>query len=102
MFMTGKMKDAYEYLSRALELGEESGDQRVMGYACTWLTWICAELCLFEEGIDFGERAQEIAVSFPSDQYLFYKSLAGISYISFFTGDKKRVSLIAEAPFRLW
>jgi class 3 adenylate cyclase/tetratricopeptide (TPR) repeat protein len=96
IFMTGKIKDSYEYLCKALELGEESGDQKVVGYACTWLTWACAELCLFEEGIGFGERAQEIAKSFPADQYLFYKSLAGISYINFFKGDKKRIFQAAE------
>jgi class 3 adenylate cyclase len=96
IYMAGKMKESYKYLCKALELGEESGDQKVVGYACTWLTWACAELCLFDEGIGYGERAQEIATSFPSDQYLFFKSLAGIGYISFFMGDKKRVSQVAE------
>ena len=31
IFMTGKMKDSYEYLRKALKLGEESGDQKVVG-----------------------------------------------------------------------
>ncbi len=91
LFNAGKAKDSYEYLCKALELGENSGNQKVVGYACTWLTWTCAELGLFGEGIGFGDRAQKIAESFPFDQYLFFKSLGGLSYINFMKGDTRRV-----------
>ena len=90
-FMAGKSKDSYEYLCKGLELGEKAGDQKVVGYACTWLTWTCAELGLFAEGIGYGERAQKIAESFPSDQYLFFKSLAGLCFIYFFKGDTHKI-----------
>ena len=36
---------------------------------------------LYPEGIGYGERAQKIAESYPSDQYLFFKSLGGLCYI---------------------
>ena len=91
LFMAGKPKDSYEYLSKGLELGENAGHPKVIGYACTWLTWACAELGLFAEGLDFGERAQKIAESFPSDQYLFFKSLGGLCFINFFKGDAKTI-----------
>ncbi|UCG66350.1 MAG: AAA family ATPase, partial [Deltaproteobacteria bacterium] len=91
LWLSGKTKDSYECLCNALELGENSGNQKVVGYACTWLTWACGELGLFSEGIGFGERAQKIAESFPSDQYLFFKSLAALSYINWMKGDTKRV-----------
>jgi tetratricopeptide (TPR) repeat protein len=91
LFMAGKSKDSYEYLCKALELGEKSGNQKVVGYACTWLTWTCAELGLFTEGVQFGDRAQKIAESFPSDQYLFFKSLGGLSYINYTKGDTGRI-----------
>jgi len=71
LFMAGKVKHSYEYLCKALDLGESSGNEKVVGYACTWLSWTCAELGLFDEGIGFGERGRKIAESFPSDQYLF-------------------------------
>ena len=87
----GKSKDSYEYLRRALELGENSGNQKVVGYACTWLAWTCGELGLFAEGMGFGERAQKIAESFPSDQYLYFKSLGGLTYINFWKGDIRKV-----------
>ena len=91
LFMGGKSKDGYEYLSRGLEFGEIAGNQKVVGYACTWLTWACAELGLFAEGIAFGERAQKIAESFTSDQYLYFKSLGGLCYINFCKGDPKKI-----------
>jgi len=91
LWMAGKSKESYEYLCKGLELGEKASDQKVMGYACTWLTFACAELGLLDEGIGFGERAQKIAESFPSDQYLFFKSLAGLSYINWMKGETKKV-----------
>jgi len=95
-YMAGKSKDSYEYLCKGLELGEDTGNQKVVGYACTWLTWTCGEQGLFAEGIEYGERAQKIAESFPSDQYLFFKSLAGLCYINYYKGDSNRVFEGAE------
>jgi class 3 adenylate cyclase/tetratricopeptide (TPR) repeat protein len=91
LYMAGKSKDSYEYLCKAKELGESSANQKVIGYACTWLAWSCGESGLFAEGIRSGERAQKIAESFPSDQYLFYKSLAGLCWIYWMKGDIKKV-----------
>jgi tetratricopeptide (TPR) repeat protein len=90
-YMAGKPKDSYEYLCRAREFGESSGNQKVVGYACTWLPWSCAELGLFVEGVESGERAQKIAESFPSDQYLFYKSISGLCFIYWMKGDARKV-----------
>jgi class 3 adenylate cyclase/tetratricopeptide (TPR) repeat protein len=96
LYMAGKTKESYEYLSHALNLGEKSGNEKVIGYACAWLTWACAELGLFNEGENFGERAQQIAKSFPTDQYLFFKPLAGLCYLNWYKGDKKRIFEGAE------
>jgi class 3 adenylate cyclase/tetratricopeptide (TPR) repeat protein len=96
LFMAGKSKGSYDYLCKGLELGEDTGNQKVIGYACTWLTWVCGEQGLFAEGIGYGERAQKIAESFPSDQYLFFKSLAGLCYINYYKGDTDRVFEGAE------
>jgi class 3 adenylate cyclase/tetratricopeptide (TPR) repeat protein len=96
LFMAGKSKNAYDYLQKGLELGEKVKDEKVVGYACTWLTWVCGEMGLFAEGLDYGERAQKIAKDFPSDQYLFFKSLAGLCYINYYKGDTNRVFEGAE------
>jgi len=91
LYLAGKTKDSHEYLCNGLELGENSGNQKVVGYACFCLTVTCAEFGLFAEGIGFGERALKIAESFPSDQYLFFKSLGGLSLINWMKGDAKMV-----------
>ena len=90
-YMAGKAKNSYDYLRKGLELGEKTGNQKVVGHACAWLTWACADLGLFAEGIDFGEKAQKIAKSFPSDQYIFFKSLSALCYIYFFKGEINRI-----------
>lgn len=85
-----KISDSYHYLCKAIKLGEEVGNQQVVGYACAWLTWTCTELGLLDEAIKFGERAQEIAKLFPSDHYLYFKTLGGIAYACSLSGDRKR------------
>jgi class 3 adenylate cyclase/tetratricopeptide (TPR) repeat protein len=86
-YMGGKPRISYDYLSKALTLGEGTGSKKVMGYACTWLTWACVELGLLDEAEKYGEKAQQVARLFPSDQYLYFKSLAGLVYLRFLKGD---------------
>ena len=96
IYMAGRMKEAYDFLRKALEFGEKHNDQKVIGYACTWLCWLGAEMGNYTEGRQYGDRAQKIAQSFPSDQYLFFKSFMGLTYISFFEGDAGKVFEGAE------
>ena len=97
LFMAGNTGDSHKNLLKALDLGERTGNQKVVGYACTWLTWACAELGQFSEGISYGERAQEVANLFPADQYLFFKSLAGICMINFCRGNPGGIYKRAES-----
>jgi len=41
-------------------------------------------------------KAQEIARLFPSDQYLYFKSLGGLGYLRWIQGDFKRGREIGE------
>jgi tetratricopeptide (TPR) repeat protein len=90
MWARGKAKDSYEYLCKALEIGEEIEDQQVIGYACTWLTWTCLELDLLDKAITFGERAQKIYKSHESDQYIYFKSLCGLGLAYCYKGESKK------------
>ena len=84
--MSGRAEDGYEYLIKAKNLGQKCGNRKIEGYACTWLSWNCADLGLYDEGLRHGERAQQIAKDFPADQYLFFKSLAGLAFVYSFMG----------------
>jgi tetratricopeptide (TPR) repeat protein len=92
----GNPKVSHQYLTKALELGEEIGNQQVIGYACTWLIWTCIDWGLFDEAIAFGERAQELAGTLESDHYLFYKTLAGLGQTYWIKGESKKVFEIGK------
>jgi tetratricopeptide (TPR) repeat protein len=90
-FCRARHRNAYQYLHKALKLGEETENMQVIGHACGWLPWVCAELGLFEEGISFGERAQEIARLLPPDPWLQWVSLSGLGYSYSHKGETKKV-----------
>jgi len=85
-----KFDDSSRYLQKALTVGEEIGDQQVIGYACTWLTWTCAELGFLDDALTFGEKAQKISRSFESDHYLYLKSLGGMGHTYCFRGEREK------------
>ena len=84
-----ELEDSFRYLQKALKLGEEAESQYLIGYACTWLTYACAVKDKYEEGYSYCKRAVSIAKSIESDSYLYFKSIAGIGHIEFFSGEKK-------------
>ncbi|MDA9761640.1 AAA family ATPase [Desulfobacterales bacterium] len=81
-----ELNDSYQYLLKALELGNEIESLKVKGYAFTWLSWNCAERGFLEEAVSHGNAAQQMASSLVSDPYLFFKSLAGIGHAYYFSG----------------
>lgn len=95
-FMGGRPSVAFDYLKRAFDLAESCRDQKVVGYACTWLAWACVDLARFDEAATYGEKAQEIARLFPSDQYLYFKSLGGLGYLHWLEGDLQKGREIGE------
>ena len=92
----GKPGESYHYLHRALKLGEDTGSEEVVAYACLWLSMACPELGLPDEAIIHGERAQEIAKHFPKDQFLYSKSLMGLAYSYHYKGEIKKVLEIGK------
>jgi len=89
LYFRGKPQESYQYLQKAIKIGEESSSQLVVGYACTWLPFTCAVLGLFDEGIAFGEKAKKISKSIPQDQYLYFKSRAALGFAYFYQGKRK-------------
>jgi class 3 adenylate cyclase/tetratricopeptide (TPR) repeat protein len=93
----GKTGHAYQSLSSALKIGEELHDQLLIGYACAWLVWTCTDFGTLKEAVAFGERAQEIARLFESDQYLYFKSLGGLGRAYVMMGEYKKASEAGKA-----
>jgi class 3 adenylate cyclase/tetratricopeptide (TPR) repeat protein len=84
---TAKSNDSYRYLRKALKLGEEANDPKLIGYACTWLPLPCSEIGKMDEGIECGERAKKIAEELPYDQYLYFKSRGDLGCLYYNRGD---------------
>jgi tetratricopeptide (TPR) repeat protein len=78
--------DAYHYLKKSLTIGEELKDERVIGYACTFLIWACAELGRLNEATFYGERVLELSKRFLSDHIIFANSRGAVSQLNMFKG----------------
>jgi tetratricopeptide (TPR) repeat protein len=90
------LKDAYRYLKKALKIGEKANNRRVIGYACCWLTYVCAVTDKYEEGYSYWKRAVEIAETIKNDHYLYFKSKGGLPHLNSFNGQKKQSYEIGE------
>jgi len=97
MWFRGKPKDSYQYLIKAMKLGEEIENQQVIGYACAWISHPCASLGLLDEAIVYGERAQEISRSIESDYYLYLMSMCATGVAYFNKGEAKKDFVVGEA-----
>ena len=84
--MQEQVRESFRYLYKALAIGERTGNQLIIGYACTWLVFSCFEE-LLDEGLTYGTRAHEIAREHEPDQYLYFKSLCGLGHIHFLKGE---------------
>jgi len=89
--------ESERYLREALELGQAAEDQKLTGYACCWLSFICSDLGLFEEALDLAERGHEIARFLESDHYLYFKSMHARGFAYYYMGYCKENLQIGKA-----
>jgi tetratricopeptide (TPR) repeat protein len=95
---TGKdIRVSYQYLHKALQIGEETKSELVVCYSCCWLSWTCAFMGRLDEAVASGDRAMEICKCFEEDQYLYYKSLGGVGDAYFFVGQKRKACDAGQA-----
>jgi len=86
-----RLGDSYRYLHRALELGEETGDRQVIGFACSFLIKTCAEMGYLEEAARFETRTQEFLDLFAADIFFHQTYYTAKGYLGWFLGDKNKV-----------
>jgi tetratricopeptide (TPR) repeat protein len=84
-----RYKESYQYLHMALELGEEIGNERIIGYACGWLPWTCNDLGLLDESIVMGKRVQALNI-YKSEPELFRISTGGLAFAYYFRGEARK------------
>ena len=91
-----KLKEAHQYLQKALALGEERKNQRVIGYACAWLTYVCNDLGILDESVVLGKRVQALDL-YTSDSELFRTSTTALAATYWFRGDVRKTKDTANA-----
>ena len=64
-------KEAYPYLLKALEIGENKRNPKIIGHACGMLAITCSDLGLLDEAMNHAERAKEISQIFETDSDFF-------------------------------
>jgi class 3 adenylate cyclase/tetratricopeptide (TPR) repeat protein len=94
-----RLQEGYQYLQKALQIGEEIDDIKGIGYSCAWLATIGADLGLLDEATIYGERAREAAKRFGSDHYLVSIALINSGYAYYFKGDVKKTAEIGHFLF---
>ncbi len=98
---TGKYVKAEILLKKALDLSTRINNKKIMGYACTWLAWVCSDLGSFEEGIKYGQKANKIAKELKEkDHYLYFKSLAGTGWNYFCMGHASECIKVGDELIR--
>jgi len=83
-------KESYKHLRKALELGEKTQNQELIGHACSWLTFNCWDLGLLDEGIIYGEKARKVSETLKTNHFLFYKPLIGMAQHFWLMGKSKK------------
>ena len=97
LWLNGKLHQSYKCLIKAKQIGEDIQNSQVIGYAGTWLSWVCAEMGRFDEGIKHGQEAHQIAKKIETNPYLHFKSLAGVGFNYFFSGRATGSQSIAQS-----
>ena len=78
--------EAFHYERKSLEFAEALQNQRLIAWACTWLTWTCAELGRLDDATLYGDRAIELSNFYQTEHLLFLTSHFGIAYTNLFKG----------------
>jgi tetratricopeptide (TPR) repeat protein len=91
-----KLKESYQYLTSALELGEEIQNKNVIAHASSWLCWTCADLGFLDKALAFGKKAQEICLLPKPDLNLYRSSLWGMGLTYYFRGEGSELDKVGE------
>ena len=82
------LDESYRYLHRALALGQETGDQQVIGTAYSFLIKTCAERGYLEEAAIFEERTRGFLELFAADIFFYITYYSGKAYNNWFRGQR--------------
>jgi class 3 adenylate cyclase len=77
-----------KYLLKALKIGEEIQDHKIIAYVYTWYSWILTTMGRCDEAVGFGKKAIKLAEDSDLDIYIHFKSRAGVAQAYWYSGDR--------------
>ena len=81
-------KTGEKFLLKALKIGKEIEDQKIIAYVYTWYSWMLTTMGRCDEAIAYGEKAIKLAADFDLDIYIHFKSRAGVAQTYWYCGDR--------------
>ncbi|UCD88527.1 MAG: AAA family ATPase [Desulfobacterales bacterium] len=87
---TERLIESHQYLVRALKIGEETENKKIIGLSCAYLAFTCADMGLLDDAVAFGERALGIYQLMESDLELLRFSHTSFGMASWFSGNYKK------------
>ena len=85
-----KLNDGYKYLLKALKLGEDIENLKLVGHSCGMLSITCSELGFLDEALSFGKRSKEICGVFAADRELVRHSFVGLGMTHYCRGESRK------------
>jgi class 3 adenylate cyclase/tetratricopeptide (TPR) repeat protein len=79
--------ESYTYLTRALQIGQDLGDDNLIGYSSAGLCWTCTDLGRMDDALAYGRQAAKVADRINTDHELIRFNLTGMGLLHFFSGD---------------
>jgi class 3 adenylate cyclase/tetratricopeptide (TPR) repeat protein len=92
-----RFQESYRYLLKALEIGENNNNPKIIGYACGILAFTCSELGLLDEAINHGKRATDISKIFEADSDFFRLTSNGMGIAHICRGELGKVMQVGKA-----
>jgi class 3 adenylate cyclase/tetratricopeptide (TPR) repeat protein len=90
-------KEAYPYLNKALEIGENNKNPKIMGYACSVLAITCSELGLLDEALNHAERLAEFSQIFETDSDFFRFTSNGRAFAHLYRSELGKAMQVGKA-----
>ena len=102
MIGSGRVRESYDYSSKALKLGQEINSYPVKGLAYANLIWTCAEKKLLDQAIEYGIEAEKIFKLYNLEPIIFFTSRGSLGLVYLFKGDSDKIFEIAKDLLGLW
>jgi class 3 adenylate cyclase/tetratricopeptide (TPR) repeat protein len=100
LYYNDRNEEAYQYLRKALLIGEDTGNEEIIGYASSSLLFTCKDRGALDEATIYGERAINASTNMVNDPVVFTRTLVGLGDVYFFRGRVNKILEVGNTLFK--